>query len=182
MANDENDKPYSTINSRRNSIIVDRPIITQKSFDKVFIPTAYEDRTPVILFREIRTYIRNKCIPTKQCGQSYLKILFPFLSWLKIYQLTWLPNDIICGITVGIYFSYIYLYLSRYIDKVAIMQIPQGMAYALLARLPAIIGKIFYLKINYVRNKFCFSIGLYVSFFPSLLYALFGTSRHLSMG
>jgi hypothetical protein len=28
--------------------------------------------------------------------------------------------------------------------KVAIMQIPQGMAYALLARLPAIIGKNFY--------------------------------------
>jgi MFS superfamily sulfate permease-like transporter len=26
-------------------------------------------------------------------------------------------------------------------DQIAIMQIPQGMAYALLARLPAIVGK-----------------------------------------
>jgi hypothetical protein len=34
------------------------------------------------------------------------------------------------------------------------MQIPQGMAYALLARLPAIIGKSFYL-FNSIENKFC---------------------------
>jgi hypothetical protein len=100
---DENDKPYSIVNSPRHSINIDRPIITQKSFDKVFIPTAYEDRTPVILCRQTRSYLRNKCLPSKQCGRSYIKILFPFLSWLKIYQLAWLPNDIICGITVGIY-------------------------------------------------------------------------------
>jgi len=36
-----------------------------------------------------------------------------------------------------------------HIDQVAIMQIPQGMAYALLARLPAMIGKKFYL-INFI--------------------------------
>jgi hypothetical protein len=100
LPNDQNDMPYSTINNGGHSIIVDRPIITQKSFDKVFIPTAYEDRTPVILLRQIRSYIRSKCMPSEQCGKSYLKILFPFLSWLKIYQLTWLPNDVICGVTV----------------------------------------------------------------------------------
>ncbi|CAF0906509.1 unnamed protein product [Rotaria sp. Silwood1] len=144
-SNNENDKPNSAVSSRSHSIIVDRPIITQKSFNQVFIPTTYEDRTPVILFRQMRTYLRNKCVPSKQCGKSYIKILFPFLSWLKIYQIGWLPHDIICGITI------------------AIMQIPQGMGYALLARLPAI-------------------TGLYASFFPSLIYALLGTSRHLSMG
>lgn len=85
-----------------NSIVLDRPIITQKSFDKVFIPTAYEDRTPVIVGKQIRGYIRKKCVPSKQCGKSYLKIIFPFLSWLKAYKLVWLPNDIICGITVYI--------------------------------------------------------------------------------
>jgi hypothetical protein len=99
--NNENDKPHSNASHPiSHSITVDRPIVTQKSFDKVFIPTAYEDRTPVILFQQIRTYVRNKCIPSKQCGKSYIKILFPFLSWLKTYQLVWLPNDIICGITV----------------------------------------------------------------------------------
>jgi hypothetical protein len=97
LSNDEND------NSAIHSITIDRPILTQKSFDKVFIPTAYEDRTPVILCGQIRSYLRNKCLPSKQCGRSYIKILFPFLSWLKIYQLVWLPNDIICGITVRIY-------------------------------------------------------------------------------
>jgi len=112
LSNDENDKPYSTINTKSHSIIVDRPIITQKSFNQVFIPTAYEDRTPVILFRQIRTYVRNKCIPSKRCGKSYIKILFPFLSWLKIYQLTWLPNDIICGITVCIYFYHVLKFIS----------------------------------------------------------------------
>jgi len=84
----------------RNSIVLDRSIVTQKSFDTVFIPTAYEDRTPVILGQQIRGYVQKKCVPSKQCGKSYLKILFPFLSWLKLYQLSWLPNDIICGITV----------------------------------------------------------------------------------
>ncbi len=39
------------------------------------------------------------------------------------------------------------------IDQVAIMQIPQGMAYALLARLPAMIGKNIYL-LNCIENKF----------------------------
>ncbi len=69
LTNGENDTPYSTISSANHSIIVDRPIVTQKSFNQVFIPTAYEDRTPVVLLRQIRTYIRNKCIPSKQCGQ-----------------------------------------------------------------------------------------------------------------
>ncbi|CAF1514119.1 unnamed protein product [Adineta steineri] len=145
MLDDENDKSYSSNSDQNHSIIVDRPIISQKSFDKVFIPTAYEDRTPSILGRQVRTYVEDKCIPSKRCGKSYIKLFFPFLSWLKIYQLGWLPSDIVSGITI------------------AIMQIPQGMAYALLARLPAI-------------------IGLYISFFPPLIYALFGTSRHLSMG
>ncbi len=43
--------------------------------------------------------------------------------------------------------------LFMHLDQVAIMQIPQGMAYALLARQPAIIGKKFYL-LNCIENKF----------------------------
>ncbi len=112
-SNDENDKPYSTVNSPRHSITVDRSILTQKTFDKVFIPTAYEDQTPVVLYGNARSYLRSRCLPSKQCGRSYVKTFFPFLSWLKIYQLTWLPNDIICGITVGIC-SYHPLYLFLY--------------------------------------------------------------------
>jgi hypothetical protein len=114
LSNDQNDKPYSAVSNENQSIIIDRPIVTQKSFNQVFIPTAYEDRTPVVLFRQILTYVRNKCIPSKQCGKSYITILFPFLSWLKIYQLGWLPNDIICGITVLIYFDYTLRFICLY--------------------------------------------------------------------
>jgi len=43
------------------------------------------------------------------------------------------------------------------------MQIPQGMGYALLANLPPV-------------------IGIYMAFFPVLLYVIFGTSRHNAVG
>lgn len=62
------------------------------------------------------------------------------------------------------------------------MQIPQGMGYALLARLPAIIGKMTLTKFLTKSMSSFFPTGLYISFFSSLVYALFGTSRHLSMG
>ncbi|KAF5287626.1 hypothetical protein FQA39_LY15829 [Lamprigera yunnana] len=46
---------------------------------------------------------------------------------------------------------------------VATMHIPQGMAYAFLGNLPPI-------------------VGIYMAFFPVLIYFIFGTSRHVSMG
>ncbi|CAH2002324.1 unnamed protein product [Acanthoscelides obtectus] len=70
----------------------------------------------------------------------------PVIEWLSHYN--WkhdLMSDIVSGITV------------------AIMHIPQGMAYALLANVPAI-------------------VGIYMAFFPVLVYFIFGTSRHNSMG
>ncbi|XP_028031995.1 prestin [Bombyx mandarina] len=45
----------------------------------------------------------------------------------------------------------------------AVMHIPQGMAYALLSEVPPI-------------------VGLYMAFFPVLIYVIFGTSPHISMG
>lgn len=68
------------------------------------------------------------------------------VEWLVTYKLrAYLQADIVSGFTVGI------------------MNIPQGMGYALLASLPPV-G------------------GLYISFFPLIVYAIFGTSRHLAIG
>ncbi|CAF4122709.1 unnamed protein product [Rotaria socialis] len=145
LPGEQNENSDTITSNNSHNINIDDQFTAEKSFDHVFFPTTYEDRTSSVLFRQICSYVQNKCLPSKKCGISYIKLLFPFLSWLKAYELAWLPNDIVCGITV------------------AIMLIPQGMGYALLARLPAI-------------------TGLYVSFFSSLIYALFGTSRHLSMG
>ncbi|XP_043488517.1 sulfate transporter-like [Polistes fuscatus] len=75
-----------------------------------------------------------------------LKKSVPLIDWLPKYN--WRSNilgDIIAGITV------------------AVMHIPQGMAYAILGNVPSI-------------------VGIYMAFFPVLIYFLFGTSRHNSMG
>jgi SulP family sulfate permease len=67
------------------------------------------------------------------------------LHWLRHYRRAMLPGDISAGIVV------------------AMMMIPQGMAYALVAGLPPV-------------------AGIYASIVPPLLYALFGTSSTQSVG
>lgn len=78
-------------------------------------------------------------------SKSLLKTTFPFLFWFKDYSGNSLKNDFIAGITV------------------ALVLIPQSMAYAQLAGLPA-----YY--------------GLYASFLPPMVAALFGSSRRLATG
>ncbi|MET0981491.1 MAG: sulfate permease [Telluria sp.] len=67
------------------------------------------------------------------------------LHWLRHYRRAMLPGDISAGVVV------------------AMMMIPQGMAYALVAGLPPV-------------------VGLYASIVPPVLYALFGTSSTQSVG
>lgn len=74
-----------------------------------------------------------------------LKKFIPALEWIPNYKSSDLSGDLSAGLIV------------------AIMLIPQGMAYAMLAGLPPV-------------------IGLYASTIPLLIYALFGTSRQLAVG
>lgn len=67
------------------------------------------------------------------------------LDWLRQYRRAQLPGDISAGIVV------------------AMMMIPQGMAYAMVAGLPPV-------------------VGLYASIVPPILYALFGSSMTQSIG
>ncbi|TLD23782.1 hypothetical protein PspLS_06769 [Pyricularia sp. CBS 133598] len=64
----------------------------------------------------------GQLIPTAAGVKHYFRSLFPFLSWIFHYNLTWLSGDLIAGITVGF------------------VVVPQGMAYALLAQLPPEFG------------------------------------------
>ncbi|MCM3715891.1 solute carrier family 26 protein [Alkalihalobacillus oceani] len=73
------------------------------------------------------------------------KKFIPALEWIPNYQRTDLRGDMSAGLIV------------------AVMLIPQGMAYAMLAGLPPV-------------------IGLYASTIPIIVYALFGTSRQLAVG
>ena len=71
--------------------------------------------------------------------------LLPALDWAKGYNGNLLASDLLAALIV------------------TIMLIPQSLAYALLAGLPA-------------------QMGLYASMLPLVAYALFGTSRTLSVG
>jgi SulP family sulfate permease len=70
---------------------------------------------------------------------------FPILTWGRAYNRSALSNDLVAALIV------------------TIMLIPQSLAYALLAGLPA-------------------EAGLYASILPIMLYAVFGTSRALAVG
>ncbi|XP_026333752.1 solute carrier family 26 member 10 isoform X2 [Hyposmocoma kahamanoa] len=83
----------------------------------------------------------------RDCGfAECITTSVPLLRWLPQYSVkNYLLGDLIAGATT------------------AIMHIPQGMAYALLAEVQPI-------------------VGLYMAFFPVLIYVIFGTSPHISMG
>jgi SulP family sulfate permease len=71
--------------------------------------------------------------------------IFPFLAWLKTYKAAYIKNDAVAGLTV------------------AVVLIPQGMAYAMLAGLPPV-------------------YGLYAGAITPLIGALWGSLRQLATG
>jgi SulP family sulfate permease len=75
----------------------------------------------------------------------HFKDKIPILEWLPGYKRSWLKHDFFAGLTVGV------------------ILIPQGIAYATIAGLPAI-------------------YGLYTALIPQLVYAVMGTSRQLAVG
>ncbi|GLH02701.1 Uncharacterized protein GBIM_08665, partial [Gryllus bimaculatus] len=113
----------------------------QTEFDALFQYS--RPRKPGLRTRVVSA--RHRCAPAALPGRllRLLLGLFPALSWMPRYRRRDLVPDIISGFTV------------------AVMHIPQGMAYAMLANVMPI-------------------VGLYMAFFPVLLYVVMGTSRHIS--
>nr|CAH7743793.1 unnamed protein product [Callosobruchus chinensis] len=116
-------------------IVIERPLYEQDQLRKDF---QYE--------KPKKSLCPSQCDPKEVTLKKVISSRVPVIEWLSHYN--WkndLMSDVVSGITV------------------AIMHIPQGMAYALLANVPPI-------------------VGIYMAFFPVLVYFVFGTSRHNSMG
>ncbi|XP_064609338.1 prestin-like [Liolophura sinensis] len=101
----------------------------------------YDNQSALSLTQVLRNKLCN--------GKSWSKRVrrnFPFIGIFRGYKIKEdFPNDLVSGLTVGI------------------MQIPQSMAYAMLASLPPI-------------------CGLYTALFAPIIYFFLGSSRHISMG
>ncbi|XP_051175474.1 solute carrier family 26 member 10-like isoform X2 [Leptopilina boulardi] len=117
-------------------LVVRRPVYQQDELHR--IGQYSQSQTP------LSEKLANQC---KDCEiKACIKKTVPIVDWLYNYE--WKQNilgDTIAGVTV------------------AVMHIPQGMAYAILGNVPPI-------------------VGIYMAFFPVLVYSIFGTSRHNSMG
>ncbi|CAG5106612.1 Oidioi.mRNA.OKI2018_I69.chr1.g2919.t1.cds [Oikopleura dioica] len=88
-------------------------------------------------------FFRNRCSGGKV--KTFLLELLPIIQWLRKYTFAFALNDFIAGTAVGL------------------TVIPQGLAYASIARLPA-------------------AFGLYSAFMGPMIYCIFGTSKDISLG
>jgi len=103
-----------------------------------------QQTSPVKCHHRLSTYASASC--SRFSPLTLITSIIPILNWLPKYNVRHdLLNDLVAGFTV------------------AVMHIPQGMAYGLLAGVDPV-------------------VGIYTAFFPVLVYVLLGTMPHVSMG
>lgn len=133
----------STWTNRTTLLASERPIYRTRTVRDRFLKLEEKNKS----FKErARRKLKDSCRCSSSQWKRWALSIFPFIRIMRRYQWrTDLPSDIVSGLTVGI------------------MQLPQGMAYAMLAELPPV-------------------VGLYMSFFPVIIYFFFATSKQISMG
>ncbi|KAF1372608.1 hypothetical protein PFLUV_G00267580 [Perca fluviatilis] len=107
-------------------------------------------RSQLLKHKENSTTLGQRLAHQFRCSSKKAKAaalsFLPILTWLPSYPVKqYLFSDVVSGLSTGV------------------VQLPQGLAYAMLAAVPPV-------------------YGLYSSFYPVLLYTFFGTSRHISIG
>ncbi|XP_044737851.1 sulfate transporter-like [Chrysoperla carnea] len=108
--------------------------------DQFQIETEYSTIPPPTYKDHIQRRVQNF-----DCKRFFYSIV-PAAEWLQHYNIKEdLVFDLIAGVTV------------------AVLNVPQSLAYAILANVPA-------------------HLGLYMSFYPAFIYFLFGTSRQCNIG
>uniref|UniRef100_A0A8C4IQS5 Solute carrier family 26 member 5 n=1 Tax=Dicentrarchus labrax TaxID=13489 RepID=A0A8C4IQS5_DICLA len=118
--------------------------IERSVYDEAFV------RSQLLKRKENSTTLRQRLAQQFRCSSEKAKAavfsFLPILTWLPSYPVKqYLFSDVVSGLSTGV------------------VQLPQGLAYAMLAAVPPV-------------------YGLYSSFYPVLLYTFFGTSRHISIG
>lgn len=116
-------------------IFYQRKALTENDIHRDFSTSEARDG----MFRRLRRCVRRFSFTL--CLQSTV----PLQEVLRNYKLSYLLPDLFTGVSEGV------------------MAIPQGMSYALLARLPP-------------------QFGLYVNLIYPLVYMIFGTGRHVAVG
>uniref|UniRef100_A0A7N6AD50 STAS domain-containing protein n=1 Tax=Anabas testudineus TaxID=64144 RepID=A0A7N6AD50_ANATE len=123
----------------RQQYVVARPLYSEDSFAEDHEKIYRHHKT---MLDHVKQYFTCDSKRAKNAALS----LLPVISWMKIYRIKeWLLSDIVSGVSTGL---------------VAVLQ---GLAYCLLASLPA-------------------WYGLFSAFFPVITYFFLGTSRHISVG
>ncbi|XP_077868450.1 prestin-like [Saccoglossus kowalevskii] len=128
---------------QRTNYNVNRPVYTE---DEFHLGHQVADVSKETVPQKIKKYFQKQCSCSPKCLKEFVLAKIPILDWMPKYSIREdLVGDILAGITV------------------CVLNIPQSLAFALLATMPPI-------------------YGLYVAFFPILVYAFFGTSRQMAFG